>query len=120
MKKQFLEEMKEKENKADKKSDVEVNDNQTEQQPVHPTLKDLLDEQEKFPNFPPHSSNEVTNRTPRDYSTLTRVSSVTTPSYPNPSSVSTSSYSGGGIIIITLCGPLQFFRLKCKFDSCSG
>ena len=101
MKKQFLEEMKEqKDDEADKKSDEDETETRTEHQSIHPTLKDLLDEQEKFPNFP--TNNEVTNRTPRDYSstahssTLSRVSAVTTPSYPNPSSVSTSSYSGGG------------------------
>ena len=46
----------------------------------------------KFPNFPPE--NEGTRRTPRDYSTatatstLSRMSTVTPPSYPSPSSVS--------------------------------
>jgi hypothetical protein len=99
MKNKFLLEMSHNE-EEENEEDVDQETRATEVK-WHGLSEDPENEQVKFPNFPP--SNEVTNRTPRDHtsvthsSTLSRLSEVTTPSYPNPSSVSTTSHAGTGL-----------------------
>jgi len=111
MKNQFLQEMNQ--NKVEEKREhvnqrVDQNADQEADQEAketeikwHGLSEDPEDDQVKFPNFPP--PNEVTNRTPRDHtsvthsSTLSRLSEVTTPFYPNPSSVSTTPHAGTGL-----------------------